>query len=146
MRKIILTSALTICSVLVTINAQTKTSFGIKLDANLTNVKVTNLQGNNDSFKPGTTIGGFSKIEFGKNFALQPELLLSYTERKLKSDNEKFKFKYASVEVPVYAIGQFAMGKGKTFLGIGPHIGYGFSIDSKTEKLPDWDKIRINWS
>lgn len=139
MKKIILTSILTICSVLsLTVNAQTKTSFGIKLDGNLTNVKISNMQGDNNSFKPGASLGGFTKIEFNNNFALQPELLFNYTERKIKTDIDKTKFKYASVELPVYAIGQFTAGNGKAFFGIGPHIGYGFSINSKTEKLEDW--------
>lgn len=138
MKKIILTSVLTICStVTLTVDAQTKTSLGIKLNGNLTNVKIANLQGDDSSFKTGASIGGFTKIEFNENFALQPELLLNYTERKIKSGVEKVKFKYASVEVPVYAIGQFAAGNGKIFFGAGPHIGYGFSADSDTEKLPD---------
>lgn len=140
MKKIILTTTITICgSFFLTANAQTTTSFGIKLNGNLTNVKVSNLQGNNSSFKPGASLGGFAKIEFGETFALQPELLFNYTERKEKAEGEKLKFKYASVEIPVYAMGQFKAGNGKVFLGIGPHIGYGFSIDTRTEDLPETD-------
>jgi len=137
MKKITVTTIMAICGAFIlSINAQTTTSFGIKLNGNLTNVKLTNLQGN-DSFKPGASIGGFSRIEFSKHFALQPELLVNYTEKKAWSDNEKVKFKYASVEIPVYALGQFEAGTGKIFLGIGPHIGYGFSADSRKEGLDD---------
>ena len=141
MKKIILTTVLAICATLaITATAQTKTSFGIKLDGNLTNVKVSNLQGNSNSFKPGASLGGFTKIEFGEYFALQPELLLNYTERKIKTNDERIKFKYASAEIPVYAMGQFKAGNGKLFMGIGPHIGYGFSIDSNRENLPEFDE------
>lgn len=140
MKKIILVSILTVFGAwALTVNAQTKTSFGVKLDGNLTNVKITNLQGDDNSFKPGASFGGFSKMEFSKNFALQPELLFNYTERKIKAGDEKVKFKYASVEIPIYAMGQFSAGNGKVFFGIGPNIGYGFSIDSNTEKLEDWE-------
>jgi len=140
MKKMIFTAILAIGSMFaVTVNAQTTTSFGVKLDGNLTNVKVSNLQGGGTSFKPGASIGGFSKIEFGEHFALQPELLFSYTERKINLVGEKTKFKYASVEIPVYALRQFNVGQGKVFIGAGPNIGYGFSIDSKTEKLPEGD-------
>lgn len=138
MKKIILTSVLSICGAIVmSINAQTTTSFGIKLNGNLTNVKLSNLQ-RNDSFKPGVALGGFTKIEFSKHFALQPELLLNYTEKKAWSGDERVKFKYASVEIPVYALGQYEAGNGKLFFGVGPHIGYGFSADSRKEGLPDY--------
>ncbi len=137
MKKIILSTVM-FCNVFfATVQAQTTTSFGVKLNGNLTNVKLSDVSGTSSSFKPGGAIGGFVKIEFGKNFALQPELLLNYTESKIKIYNEKNRFKYAGVEVPIYGIGQFTAGKGKIFIGAGPHIGYGFSIDSKTEKLPE---------
>lgn len=138
MKKIILTSILSICgALLLTVNAQTSTSFGVKLNGNLTNVKLSNLEGNSGSFKPGASLGGFTKVEFGKNFALQPELLINYTENKVRNNGERIKFKYASVEIPVYALGQFEAGNGKIFFGAGPHIGYGFSADSRKENLPD---------
>ncbi len=143
MKKIILTTVLAITGMItLTTNAQTTASFGIKLEGNLNNTVVSGLQKGNSSFKPGVALGGFSKIEFGENFALQPELLFNYTERKEEADNEKIKFKYASVELPVYAIGQTDAGKGKVFFGAGPHIGYGFSVDSNTENLPQSDDIK----
>lgn len=149
MRKMIFTTILVIGSLFTfTVNAQTTTSFGVKLSGNLTNVKVSNMQNGSNSFKPGVSVGGFSKIEIGEHFALQPELLFSYMEAKTSITGEKVRFKYASVEIPVYAIGQFNWGKGKAFFGAGPNVGYGFSVDSKTEGLPDWDananKLELN--
>lgn len=141
MKKIILAAILAIGSTFaLTVNAQMNTSFGIKLNGNLTNVEVSNLQNGSSSFKPGVSLGGFAKMEFGEHFALQPELLFNYTEKKINTVGEKIKFKYASVEIPVYVMGQFSVGQGKMFIGVGPNIGYGFSIDSNTEKLPDWDE------
>lgn len=141
MRKIFLTAILAIATTFaVTVNAQTNTSFGVKFNGNLTNVKVSNLQNGSTSFKPGASLGGFAKVEFGEHFALQPELLFSYTERKISTAGEKTRFKYASVEIPVYVMGQTNVGRGKLFAGIGPNIGYGFSMDSNVEKLSDCDK------
>lgn len=140
MKKVIFTAIFAIAHMFTfTINAQTNTSLGVKLDGNLTNVKVSNLQNGSSSFKPGTSVGGFAKIEFAEHFALQPELLFSYAETKVHTLSGKVRFKHASVEIPVYAMGQFSVDKGKAFFGAGPNVGYGFSIDSKTEKLPDWD-------
>lgn len=137
MKKVIL-STMMLCSVFfATVQAQTTTSFGVKLNGNLTNVKLTDMPGSSTSFKPGAGVGGFAKIEFSEHFALQPELQFNYTEAKIKFDTENIRFKYAGVEIPVYALGQFRAGDGKIFIGVGPHIGYGFSIDSRTEKIPD---------
>lgn len=141
MKQMILTAILAIGSTFAsTVNAQIITSFGVKMNGNLTNVEVSNQQNGNSSFKPGASLGGFTKIEFGEHFILQPELLFSYTERKINRVGEKTRYKYASVEIPVYAMGQFNVGRGKLFAGIGPNIGYGFSIDSKTEKLHEWEE------
>ncbi|WP_308756584.1 porin family protein [uncultured Bacteroides sp.] len=140
MKKVIFTAILAIGSVFTfTVNAQTTTSFGVKLSGNLTNVKVSDLQNGSNSFKPGVSVGGFAKIEFGEHFALQPELLLSYMDTKTDTTDGKIRFKYASVEIPVYAMEQLNWGKGKVFIGVGPNVGYGFSADTKTEGLPDWD-------
>lgn len=137
MKKIILSTVM-FCSVcFMTIQAQTSAYFGVKLNGNLTNVKLTDITGASTSFNPGAAIGGFAKIEFNKHFALQPEILFNYTESKVKFHGEKIKFKYGGIEIPVYALGQFEAGNGKFFIGAGPHIGYGFSIDSNTEKLSD---------
>lgn len=140
MKRIFLTAILAISTTfIVTVNAQSNTSFGVKLNGNLTKVKVSNMQNGNGSFKPGASVGGFAKLEFGEHFVLQPELLLNYTEKKINTIGEKTRFKYASVEIPVYLMAQFNVGQGKIFVGAGPNIGYGFSIDSNTEKLPDCD-------
>jgi len=141
MKKIIATALLAIGSTFATtVNAQTNTSFGVKLNGNLTDVKVSNLQNGSSSFKAGASLGGFAKIEFSEHFALQPELLFSYAERKINTVGDKTRFKYGSVEIPVYALGQFNVGRGKLFAGVGPNIGYGFSIDSRTEKLNEWEE------
>jgi hypothetical protein len=140
MKKIIL-SAVVFCSVFFVsgVQAQTKVSFGVKLNGNLTNVKLADIKGSSSSFRPGASIGGFTRISFGEYFALQPELLFNYTEGEIKCGQKKARFDYGGVEVPVYALGQFAVGNGKFFVGAGPHAGYGFSIDSKKAKEADDD-------
>ncbi len=134
MKKVIFTAAILVVTSWINLNAQTTVGLGIKANTNLTNVKLSDLEGSKSDFHPGASIGFFSKIGFGEHFALQPELIFNYTESKVKYNAEKIKFKYAGVEVPVYAIGQMNAGTGKFFIGAGPHIGYGFSADSGLEK------------
>ncbi|MCD7978083.1 MAG: PorT family protein [Tannerellaceae bacterium] len=102
-----------VCSLMsvMSMNAQTKASVGIKLNGNLTNVKLTDMQSDN-KFKAGGSVGGFVLINFSEHFALQPELLFNYTETSLRILGEKTKYKYAGVEIPVYALGKYKVGKG----------------------------------
>lgn len=145
MRKIIFVCTLLIGGILAMhLNAQTKTSFGLKLNGNMTNLRLMKMKDRNNRFEPGAQLGGFVKIEFSKNFALQPELMMGYTQGKINVGNEKAKYEYSSVEVPVYAIGQFEAGNGKLFFGLAPIVGYGFdSNDAKVKigngELPNLD-------
>ncbi|MCC8188669.1 MAG: porin family protein [Bacteroides sp.] len=135
MKKIImLTAIFSVCGFLHT-NAQNRVSFGVGLEGNVTNVKLSNLQGAKARFSPGASVSGFSDIAFGTNFSWRPELRISYTEAKVKVKEENINFKYAAVEIPVYALGRYRTTSGTLFLGVGPHIGYGFSADSETEKI-----------
>ncbi|MCD7936634.1 MAG: PorT family protein [Tannerellaceae bacterium] len=118
------------------VQAQTTTSFGIKLNTGITNLRLTDHPGKSHTFKPSAGLGGLVRISFNETFALQPELMINYTESSVKWNNEKIKFKYAGVEIPVYAMGKRKVGEGILFAGVGPHIGYGFSIDSRVQDLP----------
>ncbi len=134
MRKTILTTTLLFMISLVSLTAQTTVSLGIKTNANLTNVKLTDLKATRGNFKPGASLGLFTRIGFTQNFALQPELVVNYTETKENCYPEKIKLKYGGIELPVYALGQIKAGNGKFFIGAGPHIGYGFSANAEIEK------------
>ncbi|NDW12218.1 PorT family protein [Bacteroides sp. 214] len=136
MRQIIFAFTLLLCSLLaMQANAQTKTSLGVKLNGNMTNLRLMNMKDRNNHFEPGANLGGFAKIEFGKSFALQPELMMSYTEGEIKVGNEKSKYEYSAVEVPVYAIGQFKAGNGQFFFGLAPLVGYGFDSNEAKVKI-----------
>lgn len=136
-KRTIITTVILCAAIFTNVSAQDKTSFGIKLNGNLTNLKLSDIQSSKGKFNAGASVGGFVRIGLGEHFSLQPELLLNYTETKLRNNGERLKFKYAGVEIPVYFQGEIKAGNGKVILGIGPHIGYGFSADTKTERLPE---------
>ncbi|MCD8029785.1 MAG: porin family protein [Bacteroides sp.] len=135
MKKIIILTAMFSVVSFMHLNAQNRVSFGVGLEGNVTNVKLSNLQGAKAKFSPGASVSGFSDIAFGTHFSLRPELRIGYTEAKVKVNEENLKFKYASVEIPVYALGRYQTAAGTLFAGVGPHMGYGFSADSETEKI-----------
>jgi len=130
MKKTILTCLLLLgITLAMQINAQTKTSFGLKASGDATNLKLTKMIDKHNTFDPGFTVDVFATIELTKNLAIQPELSLSYTEGRLRFGYDRLKYKYSSVQIPVYVLGQFDAGSGKFFIGAGPLIGYGFDTD-----------------
>lgn len=140
MRRLIFACTLFIGSTLAMhVNAQTKTAFGLKLNGNMTNLRLLKMKDRNNRFEPGVNFGGFMKIELSKNFVLQPELMMGYTEGKINIGDEKAKYEYSSVEVPVYAIGQFEAGSGKFFFGLAPIVGYGFDSNDAKVKIGNGD-------
>lgn len=136
MKKIILTCLLITGGFFATqINAQSKASFGVKFNVDLTSLQLTKMKKKNDEANVGASLGGFAKIDFSKNFAIQPELMFGYSDGEIKVLDQKIKYKQLSVDIPIYAIGQFASGDDRFFFGIGPSIGYGFDAGKSKVKV-----------
>ena len=112
---------------------------GIKVDANLSNFILSDLDGMKSKVSPGVSVGGYAKIEFSENFALQPELLLHFKNSKMevKATGHETDFQYFGVELPVYAVGQVNLGSGKGLIGIGPYIGLGIDARYKVSGMDD---------
>ncbi|MDL2323088.1 PorT family protein [Bacteroidales bacterium OttesenSCG-928-A17] len=126
MKKIVLALAVILGLGCSQVNAQTTISGGVKADANMANFLLSDLTDYQSTMKVGASLGGFMKVEFNENFALQPELLIHYKASKMEVGNLESNFEYWGAEIPVYAIGQMAMGTGKGFIGVGPYVGLGF--------------------
>jgi len=128
MKKIILSVAILMGLGLTQVNAQ-KVSFGAKGEANVSNFILSDMDGMKSNLGFGATVGGFSKIEFSENFAVQPELLFHFktSQMETKATGDKTDFQYFGVEVPVYAVGQMNLGNGKGFKSTHP-IKWDFSM------------------
>ena len=138
MKKIILSVAVMIGLGLTQVNAQSASS-GIKAEANLSNFILSDMNGVKSNMGLGATLGGFEKIEFSENFALQPELLLHFKTSQMKTEaaGSKLDYQYFGVEIPVYAIGQMKLGNGKGFIGVGPYAGFGIDARYKVDGMDD---------
>jgi len=112
---------------------------GIKVDANMSNFILSDMDGMKSKMGFGVTAGGFTKMEFGENFALQPEILLHFKTSKMEVEatGSEMDFQYFGVELPVYAVGQFSMGSGKGFVGAGPYLGMGIDARYKANGMDD---------
>ena len=112
---------------------------GIKVEANMSNFLLSDMDGIESKLGFGVSVGGYTKIRFTECFGIQPEILLHYktsTIEATKSNNET-DYQYFGVEIPIYAIGQTAIGTGNGFIGIGPYIGFGIDARYKSDGVDD---------
>jgi hypothetical protein len=117
------------------INAQS-TSFGVKVDASMSNFAVSDMGNLQSTMKVGGSIGGFLKIDFSEYFAIQPELSFLYQSSEMKLASAKSDFEYWGLEVPVYAVAQLTHDEGnRAYIGVGPVFGCGFSAKSGDTNL-----------
>ena len=138
MKKMILSVALVMGLGVANISAQ-NISAGIKVEANTSNFILSDLDGVNSNLGFGATIGGFGTIEFNEFFALRPEVLFHFKNSVMEVDatGAETDYQYFGVEIPVYAVGQFAIGSGKGFVGVGPYVGLGIDARSKASGMDD---------
>lgn len=120
------------------INAQSM-SYGVKVESGMSNFRLSDMDGVKSKMGFGVGIGGFSKLEITRNFALQSEILFQYQTSTLEQKGyEDRDFKYWGIESPIYAMGQWYMATGGRFyIGAGPYTGYGFSakLSNPDQKL-----------
>lgn len=131
MKKIILACFSVLMTVgLANVNAQS-ISGGIKAEANMSNFLLSDMDGVESTMKVGPNLGGFLKIEFNDNFAIQPEMMFFYRNAEQKTAVGKDDFQQWGMQIPVYAVGQTNMGAGKAYIGVGPYVGFGFNAEMK---------------
>lgn len=119
-------------------------SGGIKAEANLSNFLLNKDISGTSRMGFGATLGGFAKVDFTENFALQPEILFHFHSSDYKLQGMKRNFEYWGMEIPVYAMGQWAVANNDRFyVGVGPYVGLGFQAryDKPELKLYDEDAL-----
>src|SRR5690554_7055532 len=70
---------------LVTMSAQTPISYGMKLEANMSNFLLTDLDNQSSTMKLGPTLGGFMNIGVHENFSIQPEVMFYYRQSEMET-------------------------------------------------------------
>jgi len=100
--------------------------FGIKANANMSNFVIRDMADYQSNMGFGFSTGIFLKLE-SNHFALQYELLLRYKTSELENKVEQLKtdYKFWSLELPIYFMGQINTGSGKIFIGGGPCVSVG---------------------
>ena len=119
-------------------------SFGLKVNANMSNFTLRDMNGFQSNMKSGISAGGFMKIESG-NFALQYELMLHYrvSEMENKIAHTVADYKYLGLEIPIYFMGQINVGAGKIFIGAGPFVSVGLDAVQEPGNIDLYRKSNI---
>lgn len=122
-------------------SAQSFVTGGVKVEANMSNFLLSDLNNQESRMKVGPNIGGFVKFELHENFAIQPEAMFFYRNSSMKVDGKKDDFQQWGVQIPVYAVGQMNMRTGKAYLGVGPYVGLGFDARMKDTDVNLYKKV-----
>ena len=118
------------------LHAQSKTSLGIKAEANMANFLFDRESGLKSDFGFGAGVGFFAKVDLGEYIALQPELSLYWQNFTLKQNGLSNDFQHWGMEVSLYAIGQKPFQNNvRIYAGLGPYWRLGFSAQDKTDKI-----------
>ena len=108
------------------VNAQSKTSFGLRGGVNFYNITGKESDGDklDGKLKTGFNLGVNAEIPIGIDFYIQPGVL--YTS---KGANDAFgtvnKVTVSYIEVPVNLLYKPELGSGKIILGFGPYVAFG---------------------
>lgn len=99
-----------------------KTTFGVKAEMNsnfylVGDSEIITATGNGF----GANAGLFLKTNIIDNLAIQVELLCQYRNADFTILGQEHTLTNWGIEVPVYIMGQFAMGSGRFFFGAGPY-------------------------
>ena len=140
MKKVMITVSLMLGIGLTQMSAQ-NVSFGAKAEANMSNFILTDLEPMESKLGPGASVGGFTKIDLGKNFAIQPELLFHFKSSTSEIGNNEDDFRYWGAEIPVYALGQWNCGTGRMYAGVGPYVALGFSAKYDNSDFDLYEEI-----
>jgi Outer membrane protein beta-barrel domain len=103
---------------------------GIKGGVNISNFTgSSNLEGAKEKSLVGFHAGGFVNFGLGKNFSIQPEVLLSSQGAKIDSAGQSDNFKVTYINIPVLAKYRF---DGGFYIEAGPQ--FGFLVDENIGK------------
>jgi hypothetical protein len=116
------------------VNAQSKTSFGLRGGVNFYNITGKNKDGDKleNKLKTGFNVGLNADIPIGIDFYVQPGVIFS-TKGASEVNGTDYKLTFSYIEVPVNLLYKPELGSGKLLLGFGPYVAFGVGGKYKSE-------------
>jgi hypothetical protein len=132
-KRLVLLFVLTAIS-LVDINAKDPVSFGLKMENNIHEFLLYDLDNIQSSIGIAPTVGCFLKVDLNDVAAIQPEVSFFVRSTNLKINGQNDYFQQQGVSIPIYLIGREYVISSIWYFGIGPHVQFGFNAHTKKTK------------
>jgi hypothetical protein len=122
------------------VNAQASVSGGLKMEANIYQLWLYDLDVvNSRKIAPG--LGCFLEIELNDKFAIQPEMMFFFRHSGVRQGDRKDDFQQWGMSVPVYLVRREYIDSGTWYYGLGAYAGFGFDARLKNAKTALYKKI-----
>jgi hypothetical protein len=127
MKKAVLSAALMSALGLGLVNAQSKSSAGVKADLNVSNYLISESSNLKYSHKAGFSAGLLYRYGWRENRALEADMILRYSDLNMKdkTTGESADYRYFGVEIPAYHIMYADIDENILYMGIGQFVSYG---------------------
>jgi hypothetical protein len=122
------------------VNAQASVSGGLKMEVNVHQFWLYDLDDYTSKEKIASNLGGFLEIELSDKFAVQPEMMFFFRNSGVRYDNRDDDFQQWGVIVPVYLVGREYIDNGTGYFGLGAYAGFGFNARMKNAKTALYEK------
>jgi hypothetical protein len=122
------------------VNAQSSVSGGLKLEANIHQFRLYDLDVIS-KIKIGTNMGCFLEIELNDRFAIQPEMMFFFRNSGIRQGNRKDDFQQWGMTMPVYLVGREYTDNGTWYFGLGAYAGLGFNACMENAKTALYKEV-----
>jgi hypothetical protein len=123
------------------VNAQTSVSGGLKMETNIHQFWLYDLDGYTSKVKIAPSLGGFLNIELNERLAIQPEAMFFFRNSGIRHNNQKDIFQQWGMTVPVYLVGREYIDNGTWYFGLGGYAGWGFDARMKKAKTALYKEV-----
>jgi hypothetical protein len=123
------------------VNAQASVSGGLKMEANIHEFWLYDLDDYTSKIKIAPNLGCFLEIELNEKFALQPEVMFFFRNSGVRQGARKDNFQQWGMTIPVYLVGREYIDSGTWYFGLGVYAGFGFNARMKNAKTALYKEI-----
>jgi hypothetical protein len=124
------------------VNAQTSVSGGLKMEVNIHQFWLYDLDDYTSQVKIAPNLGCFLDIELNDRLAIQPEMMFFFRNSGIRKGDLNDDFQQWGMTVPVYLVGREDIDNGTWYFGLGGYAGWGFDARMKKAKTALYKEIK----
>jgi hypothetical protein len=122
------------------VNAQASVSGGLKIEVNVHQFWLYDLDDYTSKEKIASNLGGFLEIELSDKFAVQPEMMFFFRNSSIRYNKQDDDFQQWGMTIPVYLVGREYIDNGTGYFGLGAYAGFGFNARMKNANTALYEK------